>query len=179
MAQDSKTPPSAGKPVSNEPSFDERPAVKKEAKHTFHPILTDEEYELAKQNAKTRILQERRKAAMKSVEEQEVERLRQEEGLVAGGGISDEMVTVTVDLPEFALSLNINSRPYWHGHVYTVHRHIANSLNEMMFRMWQHQAEIDGKSKRAFYARQHVQHLYDVKGGGTTIHSDGAVTKGQ
>lgn len=133
------------------------------------PILSEKEIAAIKAEAKAKILAERKSAEKKKILEQETQRLKNEEGLVTGDSYKDEIVSITVDLAPFSPSININGRPYWHGRTYNVARHVADSLREQMYRTWQHQNEIDGKSLNEFYARKHVADLYKVKKGGTVI----------
>ena len=122
----------------------------------LHPILTNEEVLAARVKARKRLDDERRKSALKEVEEIELAALKIAEGMMTGTEM-DEDVTVTVDLPEFSPSLNINGRPYWHGFTYTVPRHVAMSLNEMMFRANRHQElEIEGRKLGEYYRRPHL-----------------------
>lgn len=111
-----------------------------------HAILSDAEVAAAKKEARDAIEKERKAVATKTLIADEKLRLQREEGLVSGDPIKDEMVNMTVDLPGFAGSVNVNMEPFWHGHTYTVPRHVANSIKEQMQRAWNHQQEIDGKS---------------------------------
>lgn len=147
----------------------EKPAEELWEETADTPILSAKEIEEIKAEAKKKILAERKSAEKKKILEQETQRLKNEEGLVTGDSFKDEMVTVTIDLAPFSPSININGRPYWHGKTYNVARHVADTLREQMYRTWQHQNEIDGKSLSEFYARKHVADLYKVKKGGKII----------
>ena len=111
-----------------------------------HAILSDDEVAAAKKEARDAIEKERKAAATKALIADEKLRLQREEGLVSGDPVKDEIVTITVDLPEYSNSITINMEPFWHGHTYSVPRHVANSMKEQMQRAWIHQDEIDGKS---------------------------------
>jgi hypothetical protein len=137
----------------------------------LHPVLSNVEVLEARKKARARLDAERKKAALKAVEEAELERLREEEGMAAEG-TAGEMVTITVDLPEFGNRLVVNSRPYWHGHSYTVPRHVSDSLRETMFRMWRHQeTEIEGRNLTQAYRRPHNT---GVSGRGAIVNPPGA-----
>lgn len=120
-----------------------------EPKQRLHPILSDKQVLEARAKAREVIEKERVAAAMKDVERQETDRLRREEGLTTGIGMMDEIVDVTIDLPRSALYIMVNGPRgslYWHGHTYSVPRHVANSLSENMFRLWRAEDQADGKS---------------------------------
>lgn len=118
------------------------------------PALTEKEIADVKAKARADVERMRKDAAKKSLLEQEIERLKMEEGLVSGaGGAADDMVSITVDLYEGAPSININGRPYWHGHTYTVPRHMADSMREVMFRNWDQERIRLGQDLKGFYAQ--------------------------
>lgn len=117
------------------------------AEKNSHPILSDIEVAAAKKEARDAVEKERKSTAIKTLIAQETLRLRREEGLVSGDPVKDEMVQVTIDLPEFCSDITINMEPFYHSHTYRVPRHVANSMKEQMQRAWMHQNEIDGKSQ--------------------------------
>ena len=130
-----------------------------------HPILTKAEIEQARATARKRLEAERKKAAMKAVEEEETLRLQVEEGMTVGGP-ADDMVTIIIDVPRFAAcdrvstGLAINGRPYRHGETHTVPRHVADTLRSMMFMCWQHeQREIRGDRWAEAYRPPHLTHI--------------------
>lgn len=127
-----------------------------EPEERLHPILTNEEVLAARASARKKVEAERKKVASQAVENAETARLKVEEGLTTGHGPRDEMVSLVVDLPAFAPSMVVNMVPYWHGHTYTVPRHVADSLREQMNRAWQHEDEVHGRSLSEHYgiARQ-------------------------
>ncbi len=121
----------------------------------LHPILTNEEVYAARARAKKRVEDERRKAAMAAVEAEAAADIRREEGMITDSP-ADEVVTITIDLPEFSPGIVVNGRPYWHGHTYPVPRHVADSLREIMARANRHQElEIEGRKLGEFYRRPH------------------------
>jgi hypothetical protein len=119
----------------------------------LHPILSNEEYRATVAKAKERILEQQKDAAIAHLLEAETARLQREEGLYTGDPAQDEEVKVLIDLPEFASYLSLNGLQFWHGHSYKQPRHVTNTLREMQQRAWNHQAEIDGKSKIGAYQR--------------------------
>ena len=124
------------------------------------PILSASEIEAIKSKAKQNILKAKKKDAEERLLEAETQRLKNEEGLTTGNAHADEVVGIAIDLAQFAPSILINNQPYHHGRTYTVPRHVADTLRDVMYKTWGHQAEIDGKSKSAFYAEKHVAELY-------------------
>ena len=139
----------------------------------LHPILTNEEYRAAQAKARKKLEDDRKKAAMRAVEESETHRLRVEEGETGDDTPGGEIVNVTIDLAEHSANLLIDGKPYWHGHTYPVTRRQADSMREMMYRGWDHQREIDGKDLKSFYAAKRTAEIFKVKGGGTTISAHG------
>lgn len=128
------------------------PAVEAPAEEErLHPILTNAEYRAAQETAAKKLAAERKKAAIKAVEEEALAALKREEGLATGDDAKDEIVSVTIDLAEHSRGIIVNFTPYWHGHTYEVPRHVADTLNEIMYRGWSHQFEIDGKTRTQFY----------------------------
>jgi hypothetical protein len=128
------------------------------------PILTSEEIEAIRAQARDEILKTRKSNAKKQFLEVEKSRLLREEGMTTGAGVRDQMVNITVDLAEYAASIVINMRPYWHGHTYTVPRHVAEQLREIMQRTHMHQNEVDGKDRRSFYQKARATSISPVHG---------------
>lgn len=124
------------------------------------PILTDKEIADAKAKARADIMAAKKKDAREKLIAAETKRLQTEEGLTTGNAFSDEIVNITIDLPIFCKELLINQVPYHQGRNYSVPRHVADTLRDMMFRAWEHQSTIEGKSKSEFYAQKHVAELY-------------------
>lgn len=120
----------------------------------LHAILTNDEVLAARAKARARLDAERRKAAMKRVEDEETERLRLEEGLTTGDAVKDELVDIVIDLAPHSDKIVINGQAYHQGFTYTVARHVADSLRETMSRGWAHQDEIDGKNKAQIFAQK-------------------------
>lgn len=134
-------------------------ALKAESEERLHPILSNEQVLAARAKAKKTVEADRVKAAMAAIEKEETQRLRVEEGLTTGIDAMDELVDITIDLPPYAgTCININGpmgMHYYHGKTYpAVPRHVAQSLNEMMFRMWRHEDQTEGRDIRQMYARK-------------------------
>lgn len=112
----------------------------------LHPILSNDEFLEAQAAARRKLDAERKKAAMKDVEAKEMRRLRTEEGLVSGITDEDELVWVTIDLPEWAPWIAVNGRPYWHGYSGRVPKHVYRSLAEQMQTAWRAHDQTEGRS---------------------------------
>jgi len=126
------------------------------------PLFTAKELADIKAKARDEIMADKKAAAKKDLIAKEKHRLQREEGLTTGNSHLDQIVTVNIDLAPFADRILVNGAPYWHGHQYSVPRHVALSLQETMYRTWQHNAEIKGESLREFYAKKHVDDLFRV-----------------
>ena len=123
-------------------------------------LLTAAEIAKIKEEARKEILSAKKADLKRKILADETRRLRNEEGLTTGNAHSDEIVSITIDLPIFSPHILINGQAYWHGHTYSIPRHVADTLRSQMFCSWQHQSTIEGRSKQEFYAQKHVQDLY-------------------
>lgn len=138
-------------PAKTEPVKQAAPAANPEKR--LHPLLSNDEVLAARDKARKKIEDEQKAFALAAIEKAELTRLREEEFVVVGG-VEDELVHITIDLPEFGGALYTNMKPYYHGHTYTVARHVARDLCWRMQSMWQHQLlQIDGKKLRDTYYR--------------------------
>lgn len=117
----------------------------------LHPILTNEEYREAQAKARVRLDKERKVAAIRDVEERETMRLRVEEGLTSGITAEDELVWITIDVPDWVPWCAINGQAYHHGHSYQVPTHVARSLKEQMQNCQRTHDLADGKSTMDMY----------------------------
>lgn len=130
----------------------------------LHPLLSNEEVEEAKAEARRQVEAAAHKAAKKKIIDDEMQRLRTEEGLVTGDGTKDQMVRIALDLAPHSPFIVLNHRPYYHAQTYTVARHVAETLREIQQNGWRHQDEIDGKSLKEHYQRARDTGLSPVKG---------------
>jgi hypothetical protein len=110
-----------------------------------HPILSVEEQREAIKKARARVAADSKKEAIKAFEAQVYDKERGRTGLRTGDAAKDEPVSVTLDLAEHSSCITINGTPYWHGFTYTVPRHVADTLREVMSRGHDHQTDLDGK----------------------------------
>jgi hypothetical protein len=121
----------------------------------LHPILSNEEVLKARANARKKLDAERHAAAMRAVEEQELERLRVEEGMTTGVEADDAIVSFTVDLPTYADRITLSGRPYYHGRRYDVPLHVARTLADEQFKAWRHDEQMEGKSIHQKFTKKH------------------------
>ena len=122
----------------------------------FMKPLSKTELETITNNAKKKVRKELREKEIQAFMDAEVARLRLEAGVGKPGlgGHLDELVTFRCDLGDQSdntadpyMQVNIpDGAKYYHGHVYTVPRHVFNSLNEQMWRLQMHNLAKDGKS---------------------------------
>ena len=129
-----------------------------------NPLLTEEAVKAIRERARRKVDDERREAAEDKLYREYLAELRAETGPEVMGGPGDDQVTVYVDLADHSAAININGKRFWHGHTYTMSRHVADSVREMMARGQRHQDEIDGKSLAQHYQRARATELSPVRG---------------
>ena len=118
---------------------------------TPESLFTPEEIAALEREADKRVRDALREAEKERIIAGRIEQRKREEGMRSGKPDLDEQVTITVDLPEYAACLRVNNVQYFHGYSYTVPRHVANTMREMMQRAQQHQDIADGKDLAAQY----------------------------
>lgn len=128
--------------------------------------LTAEEVATIRATAEREVDAELRAKAKKELLSTLKEGARQRRGL----GTADPMVDVTLDLAPFCQvrgigQIVINGFPYYHGRTYNVPLSLARTLVEIQARGWDHQSEVDGKS-RTFYRKRDA--VLSAKGSGNT-----------
>lgn len=164
-AEKPKSARAAKKMAAADPDDDEQDEGGEEAR--LHPILTNEQFLKAQSRAKERVLAERVAAAAKAVEDAETIRLRMEEGLTTGITDADEMVEILIDLPPYGDKILINGpmgKAYWHGTRAAVPRHVADTLNEIMYNMWRHENQTEGRSIQQAYHQHRDTSVSPVRG---------------
>jgi hypothetical protein len=110
-----------------------------------HPILSPDEVKAARQKARDRVAALSKKNAMDALVAQEMMKLQGASGLHTGDPVRDELVTVSLDLAEHSDGITLNNDKFFHGHTYTVPRHVADTLRDIQQRGQHHQSELDGK----------------------------------
>lgn len=131
---------------------------------TSHSILTAEEIEAAKAEARAQIEAQRKKQARARIIEEEKQRLKVEDGLTTGDGVKDQMVRIALDLAPHTPYIAINGVPYYHGQTYVVPRHVSETLREAQQRGWRHQDEIEGHTLTQHYQRVRQSTISAVRG---------------
>jgi len=115
-------------------------------------LLSEEEKVALRERAAEKIAEQLKEEA----EDEFLQQAMREERRKHGAFVNDlpqDKVDVLIDLPDYAPFLSINGKRYYHNFTYTVERHVFNSLNEIMSRAWEHQSEIEGRSKH-YYAKK-------------------------
>lgn len=135
-----------------------------EGEDLSHPLLSPEEVAKAKADARAKFQALQKKQAMDALVKAEMDRLRGPAGLVTGDPVRDELVTLSLDLAEHSDGIMINGEKFWHGHTYTVPRHVADSLREMQARGHNHQNEIEGKGIADRFRRPQLTVLNGITG---------------
>ena len=133
-----------------------RKPVEEERKH---PILTNAEYDAAGAEAEKRLADAERKAAREKLIADSMDAIRRERNALTGVIDQDEEVDITIDVAEYTDRIIIDGQQFFHGSTYKVPRHKATTLNEVMFRSYMHQAQLDGKDPQEAYRRSHAQHI--------------------
>lgn len=142
-------------------------------------LLTEEEKAEIRQQALDDVIAEKRRDAKKQLLEQEKAKLSARSGLKTGNPTKDELVTITVNVPEFVPHLWLNmphGQKYFHGHSYKVPRHVAETLAEMQSRAWDHENEIQGRKKRDYRKRSPIIVGGESTGAPPMVISNGGVT---
>lgn len=111
-------------------------------------LLTDEEKEQTRKRAAEHVLEARKKkatdeyfSAVVKEEEREYEPTEQIEDFY-------------VELPEYTPFIKINNVAFFHGLVYEVPYSKARAMADIQWAAWQHQNEIDGKSRHGDLVRR-------------------------
>ena len=115
-------------------------------------MLTDQEKEALFEQARQSVLEEMKQDARDAYFEQALQKVRR------GHTPKDQIIAVFVDIAPFLPYIAIDGVQYFHGYTYDVERSRGLVLYEQMQRSWQHQDEIDGRSRFNPYRR-----MQDVK----------------
>lgn len=113
-------------------------------------LIPEEELSALREQAKIKVGKER----LAEAREAAIAAFVEEERRATSKLPEHEMVDIYIDLPEFCDRLIIDSKVFLFGHTYTVSRPQADSMLEMMARTFDHQLEIDGKSKFGHESRR-------------------------
>src|SRR6185437_9268097 len=116
--------------------------------------LTAEDMERIRAKARAKVSKERREALEAKALAKEIEALRGKEGLRTGNPEEDELVDLTIDCGDSADRIVINGRAYFVGQTYTVPKHMARSLMEIMHRTQLHEHSITDKPLADFFRKK-------------------------
>lgn len=126
--------------------------VKKKADFS---LLDDETKAKLRAKAQERIAEQLREEAEDAFLEQAMREERRKHSAYVHELPMDD-VEITIDLPEFAPSIRLNSRDYFSNFSYTVPRHVYNSMIDIMARAWEHQSEIEGRPRHYFQKKRNA-----------------------
>lgn len=104
-------------------------------------VLTATDQMRLRKEAEDIVAAERKKAAEAAFLDQLLDEERR------STGVEEELVSITLNLAEFCDRVTLDGRIYMQGKTYTVPVSVFDTLRDIAFRTWQHQDEIDGKSR--------------------------------
>ena len=107
-------------------------------------VLTAAELAALEAEVQKEIDKELKTKAREDTKKELLAKARQDRGLV------EAIEPILIDLPESGNNIRVNNREYAQGHVYNVAASVAIMLRDTMQRAWEHQAEIEGRSKDHF-----------------------------
>jgi hypothetical protein len=108
-------------------------------------LLDEEDRRKLTAEAKAMILKEMQQDARDKYFEQETKRLRREHVP------SQQFIRITINSAEYVPCFMLDGDRYYNGYTYDVPRNVAAVLMEQMQRSWQHQEEINGRSRYNAY----------------------------
>lgn len=149
--------------------------------HPDYPELTRREVEAARANARKKLDADRRKDAMKRAEAAEADRLKLEEGMTAGGPMSD-LVEIELRIRDVSFGpknytgafVQINGKRYHNGR-HIVQRALAQDLLYIASRMDANERARLGEDPFAFYQTKENVLMKKVGQGYQTIKGQGAM----
>lgn len=116
-------------------------------------LLTDKEREELSAEARRSILADMQQDARDKYFALELAKLRRDK-LPA-----DQYVRITIESAQYVPFFMLDGHQYFNGYQYDVPRKVAAVLMEQMQRSWQHQEEINGRSKYNQYRRPRDVHV--------------------
>ena len=116
-------------------------------------LLTAEEKAALTKEAEQAVADQRKSQASTAYFDQELERLRQEHIPAA------QMVNIVIDSAPYIQEFRLDHMIFMNCYEYTVPLPQALVLQEQMQRSWQHQDEIDGRSRAASLRRIRDMHI--------------------
>ena len=135
-----------------------------------YKLLSKEELQELKATAAKTVLEEMKQDARDEYFKEAIAEARR------GHTPSDQIISVTIDIAPFVPYIAIDGVQYFHGYSYPVPRSRALVLYEQMQRSWQHQDEIDGRSRFDPYRRARNTVVSPRNIGQATQGANGTVT---
>lgn len=117
-------------------------------------LLTEEDMAEIKAAALAQFNKERKAAAKSAALRNAVADLERVHGKRMLGGHLDDLVSITVNLPENSAEVIIDQERIAHGSVLVRPRHVINSILETMWRGQVADHNLSGKKRDEFYRRQ-------------------------
>ena len=133
-----------------------------------HPVLTDAQVDASKEKAIKRLAKARIEAAAKAIEDAEYQRLVSEEGVTIGG-VLDDLVEITLNLPPDGLFLASDGRRFNNRKTYKVSRSVANDLMWRQDCGWRNESARKGEDRFAFYQQKRAPEIKHIHGGSVTV----------
>jgi len=110
-------------------------------------ILTDEELQELRQEARKTVVAELSKQARDEYFAKALAEARQ------ASIAEEELIHVQIDVAPWCPGATIDGIQYFHGYTYPVKKSVACVLFEQMWRTWEHQDELDGRGRSEAYRR--------------------------
>ena len=107
-------------------------------------LLSEEERAEIEADIIAEIEEEERKKLKDKYRLEAKDRMRREKGL------SEEQVTLTIDIAGYSDAIKLSGKPYYHGHSYTVPLSVAQSLYDIMGRTWDHEESVGGANANEY-----------------------------
>jgi hypothetical protein len=116
-------------------------------------ILSDEELQELREEARTTVLAE----LSKSARDEYLKRMIKE---ARSAHIPDEEIfQVQIEVAPWSPGMMIDGVQYFHGYTYQVPKSVACVLFEQMWRTWEHQDQLDGRKRAEAYRRPRNIHI--------------------
>ncbi|HXO11934.1 MAG TPA: hypothetical protein VN871_06185 [Mycobacterium sp.] len=125
-------------------------------------LLSDVERQELTKSAQKAVDEDRKQTASDEFFKKEQDRLRRRHIP------AEEYVNIVIDSAPYVPNFMIDGEQFFNGYEYRVTRAQAAVLCEQMQRSWQHQDEVDGRSRFAPYRRAQGMHIGEMHAGTAT-----------
>lgn len=130
-----------GQPQETLPDLKARKLREIERRLNADKILSPEEKEVIRKRAKEHVAEARRKATEEALLHAYI---KEEE---RGDKPQEELVDITLELPDHAPFLRLDNRVWFHGVTYEVEMSVYQTMMDMQARMWEHEKQTEGKAR--------------------------------